>query len=290
MTLPAVFLAFLAAAAAAAASPPPSAAERAAARVRAGDYDAAIEIAEEALAGAPGDAELWRVAGQAYGGKARTASVLAQIGLARKCRAAFERAVELAPRDVEARVALFTYYLEAPRIAGGGRARAREEAEAIVPLDAARGHSALGALLVREKDLAGAAAEYRRALDADPKSADARAGLGAVLIEEGRFEEARREWLDLASDADLGPIAHFQLGTIARLSGTGLDDGIEHVKRYLEAPPPPEAPTRADAEWTLAMLYEKAGRRAEAVDALREALRSDPGHAASKKDLKRLGE
>ena len=274
----------------AAASPSSSAAERAEARLRAGDWDAAIAIGEDAVRVSPDDAPLWRILGEAYGGKARSASLLAQIRLARKCRAAFEKAVALAPADLDARTDLFTFYLEAPGIAGGGAARAREQAEAIARIDPARGHAALGAFYLHEKDLPRAEAEYRAVLDTEPSDADARAGLGAVLLARSRFDEARRLWSGLVGDAELGPIAHYQLGEISLVSGTDLDEGVEHFRRYLASPPRPEAPPPADAEWKLALLFEKIGRRAEAVAALREALRLDPDHAEAKKELKRLGE
>ena len=296
MRFSAVSLLVLAAAAAPAgraAAPPAdtlSPADRAEARIRAGDADGASAIAEAALVDAPGDAALWRVLGEAYGMRARTAPLLSRYRLAKKCREAFEKAVALAPEDVEARLALFTYYVEAPGIAGGGTGRAREQAEAIARLDPARGHVALGVLFTREKDLSRAEAEYRSALEADPRNSEARAGLGALLVDQGRFEEARRTWLALSEDPDVGPIAHFQLGAIARLSGSGLEEGIEHLKRYLASPPPPDAPTWADAQWTLGVLYEKVGRRAEAVTALRDALRLDPEHTEAKKELRRLGE
>jgi len=293
MRAAAVFLLFLpmfpAAARSVAAGEVSSPAARVEALARSGDDDAAIALGEEALRSAAGDPALWRALGEAYGGKARTASVLARLGLARKCRAAFERAVELAPGDVDARAALFTYYLEAPAIAGGGIERARLEAEAITKLDPVRGHCALGALHLREKELAEAETEYRRALEGRPGSAEARAGLGAVLLEQSRFDDARRLWSALLDDPDLGRVAHYQLGRISLESGNGLDAGVEHFKLYLAVPPPPEAPSWAEADWRLGLLYEKLGRREEAIGALRDALRRDPGLAPAKKDLKRLG-
>lgn len=267
----------------------PSAAARVEALARSGDDDGAIALGEDALRSSPGDAALWLALGEAYGGKARSASVLARLGLARKCRAAFERAVELAPGDIEARSALFTYYLEAPTILGGGPSRARLEAEAIGRLDPVRGHCALGALLLHEKDFDGAEAEYRRALDSRPEDAEARAGLGAVLLEQSRFDDARRIWSGLVDDPGLGRVAHYQLGRISLESGNALDEGVAHFRLYLAAPPPPEAPSWADADWRLGLLYEKLGKREEAIGALREAVRRDPGHGPAKKDLKRLG-
>jgi Tfp pilus assembly protein PilF len=248
--------------------------ERAQARVRAGDSEGAARIAEAALEDAPDDARLWRVLGEAYGLRARSAPLISRYRLAKKCREAFEKAVTLAPGDVEARLDLFTYDLEAPAIAGGGTGRAREQAEAIVRLDPARGHAALGALFAREKELSRAEAEYRAALAADPRSPEARAGLGALLVEQGRFEEARRAWLALVDDADVGPIAHFQLGTIARLSRRGArrrDRPSQAVSRVAAAAGSPDV-----------------GRRA--VDARPALLRLDPDHAEAKKELRRLGE
>jgi DNA-binding SARP family transcriptional activator len=110
--------------------------------VRAGDDDAAISLGEELVRAEPGDAVLWRALGEAYGEKARAASVLTRLRYAKKCRAAFERSVELVPDDIDSRTALFTYDMEAPAIAGGSAVRAREEDEAIAKLDSGRGHCA----------------------------------------------------------------------------------------------------------------------------------------------------
>jgi tetratricopeptide (TPR) repeat protein len=215
--------------------------------------------------------------------------VLSRLRYAKKCQAAFERAVELAPDDVDARTALFTYYMEAPAILGGGVSRARAEAEAIAKLDPGRGHCALGALLLHEKDLGSAETEYRRALEIEPGSGEARAGLAAILLEQNRFDESRRYWSGLVDDPELGAIAHYQLGRISLMSGTRLDEGADHFRLYLAAPPPPDAPSWADADWQLALVYEKLGKKDEAIDALRDAVKRDPGHGPAKKDLKRLG-
>jgi tetratricopeptide (TPR) repeat protein len=285
---PLLFLAFFAAAAPAFAGSSPSAA-RVEELVRAGDDDAAIALGEELVRAEPGDALLWRALGEAYGEKARAASVLTRLRYAKKCRAAFERSVELAPDDIDSRTALFTYDMEAPAIAGGSAARAREEAEAIAKLNPGRGHCALGALLHHEKDYGGAETEYRRALELEPENAEARAGLAALLLEQSRFDESRRYWSGLVDDPELGAMAHYQLGRISLASGTRFDEGAEHFRLYLASPPPPGAPSWADADWQLALVYEKLGRKEEAIVALRDALKKDPEHGPAKKDLKRLG-
>ncbi len=57
-----------------------------------------------------------------------------------KRRAEFERAVQLDPANVPARVDLAQYYTEAPAIMGGGLDKAREQAEQVAKYDAAKAH------------------------------------------------------------------------------------------------------------------------------------------------------
>lgn len=272
-----------------AASPSASLVDQIETRLRAGDPDGALEAGEREVRESPGSARLWLSLGEAYGAKAQAAPVLSRLGLARKCRAAFETAVRLDPGNVEAWRDLFHYDLQAPGIAGGSRELARREAGEILKLDAARGHAARGALAASEGDHAAAEAEFRLALETSPESGEARAGLGDLLLEQKRYDEARRLWRDVAPGTELEMTAHYQLARTCLLSGTDLADGVEHLQAYLSRAPGPGEPSLADARWQLALLYEKQGRKPEAIDALRQALRLEPAHSGARKDLKRLG-
>ena len=85
----------------------------------------AIEWLEKATALAPKSSEYARELGDAYGLAAEKAGLFSKLGFARKCQAAYERAVALNPEDVEARYSLFTFFRQAPSIAGGGTDKAR---------------------------------------------------------------------------------------------------------------------------------------------------------------------
>ena len=66
-------------------------------------------------------------------------NMLSQMSLASKGRKAFEKAIELDPSYVAARVGLATYYMEAPSIAGGSTEKAKAQADALLALPAKRG-------------------------------------------------------------------------------------------------------------------------------------------------------
>jgi hypothetical protein len=77
--------------------------------------------------------------GNALGAKARTARPLAAMRYAAKIRDAFLHAVWLDPHNTDARFALLDFYLQAPALVGGGKARARtlaSQTEAIDPATA----------------------------------------------------------------------------------------------------------------------------------------------------------
>src|SRR5437868_595108 len=66
--------------------------------------------------------------------------LVASAHLAKKVRQEFERAVELDASNVDARSDLAEFYIEAPAFMGGGKNKARREAEAIAQHDAATAH------------------------------------------------------------------------------------------------------------------------------------------------------
>ncbi len=66
--------------------------------------------------------------GREYGRKAGDSNPLSAAGMARKAKNEFERAVQLDPANVQARVDLSEYYIEAPAIMGGGLDKARAQA------------------------------------------------------------------------------------------------------------------------------------------------------------------
>jgi tetratricopeptide (TPR) repeat protein len=119
----------------------------------------AIMYFEKAVAAAPTASLYHHRLGDAYGRAAQDASIFSALGLARKCLSAFEHAVDLDPGNLDARYSLFTFYLGAPGIIGGGANRAAAEAAAIKQRDADRGRIALAVLYVSQRKYDEARAE-----------------------------------------------------------------------------------------------------------------------------------
>ncbi len=253
-----------------------------------GDLDAAIKRGEEAVAANRGDSETWLWLGRAYGRKAQTGSVFSRVSLATKCQAAFEKAVALDPRNLDAREDLLTYYLQAPGVMGGSKAKAREQAVELAMLDATRGHIATGRILASDKELAAAEAEFSKALAADPAGLRGAVALGNFYVGQKRWSDARALWQRRLESNSGDPMARYQLARICGESGTDLETGVEHLRAYLAVPAEPGRPTWADAHWRLGLLCEKLGRLDDAKTEMREALKLVPGHVQAKKDLERL--
>jgi Flp pilus assembly protein TadD len=172
----------------------PPALEPVRAALKAEDWDAAVEAGQKAVREEPASSTAHRLLGQAFGQKAIRASLFSRIGLAKKCRAEFEKAAALDPGDPEARVDLVTYYANAPGFLGGGLEKARDQLRVLIGLDAARGALMNGYVLAKEKRTSEAEAEYRRAVTLSPGDAGFHVRFGHFLERAGRKDEARASY------------------------------------------------------------------------------------------------
>jgi tetratricopeptide (TPR) repeat protein len=206
------------------------------------DPETAIHEMERAVALAPGNARDHSGLGIAYGKAAQKAGMVSGFALARRCVAQFERAVELDPRDLDARILLFKYYSRAPAIVGGGAQKAADQAAAIERLDRRRGLLAFAGLDI-----------------ADGKFDPAFAALEAVLK-------------TFPDDYD----ALYLVGRVAAASGRHLERGLACLRLCLTLPASPGAPSHAAAQWCMGNILDQMGAPDLARAAYRTALQLDP--------------
>jgi tetratricopeptide (TPR) repeat protein len=196
----------------------------------------------------------FHVLGDAYGAILQHASVFGKMGWARKCLAAYDRAIALDPDNLDARAARLSYYRHAPAIAGGGMDKARAEAEEIRRRDPVRGAQALADLYVSEK-----------------RPAEAFAVIDQLV----------------AQHPDNKP-AQYHLGRLAAITGQQLARGAAALEAYLQYSPQGSEPGIAAAHWRLGMIREKAGDRSAARAEYEAALKLNPEFAAARESLKKL--
>jgi Tfp pilus assembly protein PilF len=209
--------------------------------------------------------------------------------MASKMKAEWERAVQLDPNYIDARLSLIVFYVLAPGLMGGGEAKALEQAVEIKRRDSLQGHRAFAYIYIQQKKFDLARNEYVDAVHEDPNSARAHAALGTFLATNdknyrGAFDEIEKA---LQLDPAYMP-AWFRLGQVAALSGTNDARGEEALKRYLTYEPKDNEPDLATAHYNLGQIYEKQGRKAEARQSYAAAVRLSPGTKTFQDALKRV--
>ncbi|MFQ5994785.1 MAG: tetratricopeptide repeat protein [Acidiferrobacterales bacterium] len=171
--------------------------------------------------------------GRAYGEKAQRAGVFKQAGLAKKIRKAFEQAVALNPKYVEARIGLGNFYAQAPRFMGGGIDKATEQAAALADLDVLKSELLRARILEEEKEPDRAEASYKvleQRYGFSSSAFDLYGDYGKFLLRRGRFDEA----IDiLRKQTALRPenlSALFNLAAAYKAAGRSQDAAAEYAK------------------------------------------------------------
>jgi len=250
------------------------------------DWDRGITACERARDLDPQKSLYYLWLGRIYGQKADHAGFWTAAGMAKKVRTSFERAVELDPKSWEARTDLAEFYLEAPGIIGGGKDKARAQAEAIMPLNPAMAHWVAGRIAEKNKDAASAEREYRAGVTASHSGARAWLDLASFLRRANRFDEMEQALRNLEScTVDHPPSLMDGAGMLLR---TGRDFPLAErlLQRYLASPAEEEPAFKAHD--LLGQLLEKQGNRHAAAEEYRAALALACNYARAKEDLKRV--
>jgi tetratricopeptide (TPR) repeat protein len=239
------------------------------------DYDSAVAQAEKAVALDAANSVYHQWLGRAYGGKAdRDRSFF----LARKVKKQFEEAVRRDPSNISARRDLEQYSIDAPWIVGGSKSDALEQVNAIAALDPIEGHLARAVYyLDAAKKPDEAENEYRMVLLAKPNRIE------PYLEVAGFFEQQKRPSdMETAIQAAAQVNANdmrliFYRGVAGVLANANLTNAERDLKSYLASTPDrSDWPSHAAARLWLGRLYEGQGKRPEAAEQYRAALRLDP--------------
>jgi tetratricopeptide (TPR) repeat protein len=254
-------------------------------------WDDAIAAAKRAVALKPNSSDYHLWLGRSYGQKAESISSwhwLTALSLAGKTRSEFEKAVELDANNVGARSDLAEFYAEAPGIVGGGKDKARKQADQLASKDAPSSHWIKGLLAEKDKDMAGAEREYRAAIESSSGDGGRWLDLASFFKRAGRTQDMQHA-IDqaLAADKKRGEV-FYDAATILFQSDLDLANAAKLVRDYLTSDHKVEEAPAFRAHYLLGNILEKQGQKQAAQAEYRAALDLNSDFADARSALDRL--
>ncbi len=251
-------------------------------------YEDAADFFEQAIDANDKVAEYHYWHGAAMGSEAQVSGMIRKGILAPKIKTAFEKTVALDPKHMPAMEGLVQYYLQAPSMMGGDKAKALEMANKMKAVDKGRGHMQVANVYMAEKKTDLAEKEYLELIKHDPNKWDYQVALGNFYLGTKQVQRAVDFYEAKLKKNPSDMPATYQLGKVAAVAGVQLDRGEACLKAYLKTQPAKDAPQPANAYHRLGMIYEKKNNKAEAKKCYETALKLDPAIAGVKELLAKL--
>lgn len=235
------------------------------------DLDRAEDWIEQACKAYPNSAEVHYLRGQIMGEQASRAFFSA-MSYAKKSLTSFEKAVELAPKQIKYRQALLQFHLFAPSIAGGDKQQAQLQIAQIKQLDTVEGELAeLLQLLVEEKEQQ-AQQQLTSLIAQNPDIADYYYQAGLLYLEADDYVQAfsffEHSLTLLQKQAQTTTLYYstlYQLAKTSVLSKSQLARAEELLHEYIQsAPKTDELPQIYWAQFRLAKILALQGKSEQA--------------------------
>lgn len=252
------------------------------------DWDSGIPYCERATQLDPQSSVYFDWLGRIYGEKADHSSFFSAATLAKKVRTAFQRSVQLDPRNWEARIDLGEFYAEAPSIVGGGKDKAREQAEALMSFKPAMGNWVLARIDEKDKNPAAAERDYRAAIAASNGGVRAWFDLGNFFFHAQRLDAMQEAFQHLENSPADCPESLLHGAHVLSRANRDLPLAIRLVTKYLSSPV--EHGPAFKAHDLLGQLLEKQGDLRGAAEQYRSSLALWRGDAVARQSLARLAQ
>ena len=248
----------------------------------------AVGWLEKAVELNPRSSEYWDWLGRAYGSQAQKASKLKLLSIASKTKNAWEKAIALDPENLDARMDMVQFYLQAPGFVGGSKDKARAMAQEIKRRNAYRGAFAMASVCGHMKGQACVEREMQSAATNWPDSAAVHSQLASYYTGSKQYDKAFSLLEQRLKSKPNEPLTLYAFGRTASVSGQNLDRGEQALRAYLALPVQIGA-APANAHYRLGLILDKKGDKAAARAQYQTAVQLNPGYDEAKKALAALG-
>ena len=252
------------------------------------NWDTAVKYGERAVSLDPNNAEFHLWLGREYGRKAQDSKALAAASNAKKAKSEFERAVQLEPANVPARLDLAEYYTEAPGIMGGGIDKARDQAAQTAKYDPGAAHLILARIAIKQKQYSEAEAQFRAAIQQAKNPADMWLQLAGFYRQQNRLDDMQAAVHSAMALPGKPAEAYFDAAHLLYVGGRDYTDAVQYLKNYLSSGALVESAPAFRAHYLIGALSEKMGQNVAAASEYRSSINLASGFAPAKAALDRL--
>lgn len=251
-------------------------------------WDDAVRYGERAVILRPEDSSYHLWLAREYGEKAANSNPLTAAGIARKAKNEFERAVQLDPSSVEARLDLAEYYTEAPAIMGGGLDKARDQAAQVAKHNPAKSRLILARIAEKEKRFPEAESQFRQAISGAQDPSEYWLELAEFYRLRGRTDDMQKAVQTALAQPGRPAEVYFDAANELYLGNRDFPDAILYLQKYLTSGGLVEGAPAFRAHYLLGQIYEKMGQAPAAVSEYQASLALASGFDRARKALNHL--
>jgi tetratricopeptide (TPR) repeat protein len=251
-------------------------------------WNEAVKYGEKAVSLEPQNATYHLWLGREYGRKAGAVNPLSAAGLAKKTKNEFERAVQLDPSNIPARLDLAQYYTEAPGFMGGGVDKARAQAAAIQASNPGAAHLILARVADKERRYSDAESEYRAAIQQAENPADMWLQLASFYREHGRVDDMQSAVRSAIALPRKPAESYFDAGSELLLGSRDYPAAVDYLQKYLTSGELVESAPAFRAHYLMGQLQEKMGHNGAAASEYQASLALASGFIPAQKALSRV--
>src|SRR5271165_1135604 len=251
-------------------------------------WNDAVRYGERSVTLRPDDAHYHLWLAREYGEKAANSNPLTAATIAQKAKNEFERAVQLDPSSVEARLDLAQYYTEAPAIMGGGLDKARDQAAQVAKRNSAKSHLILARIAEKEKQFPEAENQLRQAISEAKEPAEYWLELAEFYRVRGRLDDMQKAVQTALGQPGIPADTYFDAANEMFLGDRDFPDAMLYLQKYLASGGLVEGAPAFRAHYLLGQIYEKMGQGPAAVSEYQASLALASGFDRARKALNHL--